>query len=195
MLNGSYLLNQKETKTQDKTFNYVCNMKKHILLFLLLLSTFAWAQTKITPTEQFTITGKIKAELKFTLADINSYPIVAIKNVTLTNHLGEVKGNIQNIKGIALKPLLEKIEFLTEKPKELSEFYLTFVASDGYKVVYSWNEIFNSETGNNLFIITEKDGKKLQDFDDRILTITTTDFKTGRRYVKALDKIIVGRVE
>jgi len=121
--------------------------------------------------------------------------VVPIKNVILTNHLGEVKGNIQNIKGIALKPLLEKIEFLAEKPKELSEFYLTFVASDGYKVVYSWNEIFNSETGNNLFIITEKDGKKLTDLDDRILTITTTDFKTGRRYVKALDKIIVGRVE
>jgi len=170
-------------------------MKKHFFIFLLLLSTFVWAQTKITPTGQFTITGKIKAELKFTIADINTYPVVPIKNVSLTNHLGEVKGDIQNIKGIALKPLLEKIEFETEKPKDLSEFYLIFVASDGYKVVYSWNEIFNSETGNNLFIITEKDGKKLTDLDDRILTITTTDFKTGRRYVKALDKIIVDRVE
>ena len=170
-------------------------MKKYILIFLLAASTFTWAQTKITPTNQFTITGKIKAELKFTLADINTYPVVAIKNVTLTNHLGETKGDIQNIKGVALKPLLEKIDFLTEKPKELSQFYLTFVASDGYKIVYSWNELFNSETGNNLFIITEKDGKKLNDIEDRILTITTTDFKTGRRYVKALDKIIVGRVE
>lgn len=170
-------------------------MKKNILIFLLLVSTFVWAQTKINPTNQFTITGKIKTELKFTIADINIYPVVPIKDVTLTNHLGEVKGDIQHIKGIALKPLLEKIEFLTEKPKELSEFYLTFVASDGYKVVYSWNEIFNSPTSNNLFIITEKDGKKLSDLEDRILTITTTDFKTGRRYVKALDKIIVSRVE
>jgi hypothetical protein len=170
-------------------------MKKNFFIFLIALSSFALAQTKITPTEQFTITGKVKTELKFTLADINGYPVVPIKNVTLTNHLGEVKGDIQNIKGVALKPLLEKIEFLTEKPKELSQFYLTFVASDGYKVVYSWNEIFNSETGNNLFIITEKGGKNLKDFEDRILTITTTDFKTGRRYVKALDKIIVGRVE
>ncbi|HKC67903.1 MAG TPA: molybdopterin-binding protein [Bacteroidia bacterium] len=170
-------------------------MKKHLFIFLVLASTFVWAQTKITPTQQFTITGKIKTELKFTLADINTYPLVAIKNVTLTNHLGEVKSDIQNIKGIALKPLLEKIEFLTDKPKDLSQFYLTFVASDNYKVVYSWNEIFNTETGNNLYIITEKDGKKLTDADGPILIITTTDFKTGRRYVKALDKIIVGRVE
>jgi len=169
-------------------------MKKHILIFLLAISTFVWAQ-KIIPTNQFIITGKIKTELKFTLADINTYPVVAIKDASIINHLGEVKENLHNLKGIALKPLLEKIEFLTEKSKDLSQFYLTFVASDNYKVVYSWNEIFNSETGNNLYIITEKDGKKLSDSDDRILTITTTDFQTGRRYVKALDKIIVSRVE
>ncbi|HXU25665.1 MAG TPA: molybdopterin-binding protein [Bacteroidia bacterium] len=170
-------------------------MKKHLFIFLLLISTFVWAQTKITPTNQFTITGKIKTELKFTIADINMYPLVTIKDVPLTNHLGEVKETLHNLKGIALKPLLEKIEFLTDTPKELSQFYLTFIASDGYKVVYSWNEIFNSETGNNLFIITEKDGKQLTYSEDRILTITTTDFKTGRCYLKALDKIIVSRVE
>ena len=169
--------------------------KSIILLALVILSNLTWAQRKITPTEQFTITGKIKTELKFTLKDISAYEAKALKDVVLTNHLGEVKGNIQNIKGIPLKPLLDKIEFLTDKPKDLSQFYLTFVASDGYKVVYSWNEIFNSETGNNLYIITEKDGKKLNELEDHILTITTTDIKTGRRYVKALEKIIVGRVE
>ncbi|MFI5142195.1 MAG: molybdopterin-binding protein, partial [Bacteroidia bacterium] len=163
-------------------------------IFLLLLSTFVWAQ-KITLTNQFTITGKIKTELKFTLADINTYPPVPINDVPLVNHLGGTVETLHNLKGIALKPLLEKIEFQVKSSKELNHFYLTFIASDGYKVVYSWNEIFNSPTGNNLYIITERDGKKLSDSDDRILTITTTDFQTGRRYVKALDKIIVSRVE
>jgi len=170
-------------------------MKKGIILTLVLLSSLAWAQTKIVPTEQFIITGKIKTELKFTLKDLSAYEAKTLKDVVLTNHLGEVKGNVQNIKGVPMKPLLDKIEFLTDKPKDLSQFYLIFVASDGYKVVYSWNELFNTETGNNLYIITEKDGKKLNELEDRILTITTTDFKTGRRYVKALEKIIVGRVE
>ena len=170
-------------------------MKKGIIIALVILSSVTWAQTKITSTEQFTITGKIKTELKFTLKDLAAYEAKALKDVVLTNHLGEVKGNIQNIKGIPMKPLLDKIEFLADKPKDLSQFYLTFVASDGYKVVYSWNELFNSETGNNLYIITEKDGKKLNELEDRILTITTTDIKTGRRYVKGLEKIIVSKVD
>ena len=170
-------------------------MKKIITLGFVLLSSLLWSQTKITPTEQFSISGKIKTTLKFTLADLNTYSTTAIPDVGITNHTGEVKGTIQHLKGIPFKNLLDKIEFMTDKPKELSEFYLTFVASDGYKVVFSWNEIFNTETGNHLFIIMEKDGKKLQELEDRILIVCTSDFKTGRRYVKALEKIIVGRVD
>jgi hypothetical protein len=170
-------------------------MKKIIIIACVLLSSLAWAQTKLTPTEQLTIIGKVKKELKFTLADLASYTTTSIPDIGITNHTGEVKNTAKNMKGIPFKNILDKIEFATDKPKELSEFYLNFVASDGYKVVFSWNEIFNTEVGNHLFIITEKDGKQLKDFDDRILIICTSDFKTGRRYVKALEKIIVGRVE
>ena len=166
------------------------------LFFLLLISgQFVFAQRKVTPTEQFTISGKIKTELKFTLADLNAYETKAIPDIVITNNNGEAKGTAKKLKGILLKSILEKIEFPIEKPKELNEFYFTFIASDGYKAVFSWNEIFNTETGNNIFIITEKDGKKINEMEDRILIITATDFKTGRRHIKGLEKIIVSRVE
>ena len=38
-----------------------------------------------------------------------------------------------------------------------------------------------------------KDGKKLKDMEERILIITPTDFKTGRRHIKGLIMIVVGR--
>ena len=60
----------------------------------------------------------------------------------------------------------------------LSEFYLNYTA-----------------TGDNLYLITSKDGKELNVMGDRILLISTTDFKTGRRNVKGLAKIIVERVD
>ena len=62
-------------------------------------------------------------------------------------------------------------------------FYFVFIASDGYRVVFSWNEIYNTETGNNFFIVTEMEGKKLYDVDQRIIFISTADLKTGRRYI------------
>ena len=67
------------------------------------------------------------------------------------------------------------------------------MASDGYKVVFSWNKIYN--TGNNFFIVTELEGKKLRELDQRIVFISTADLKTGRRYINGLTKIEVKRVE
>ncbi len=70
-----------------------------------------------------------------------------------------------------------------------------FTATDGYKVVFSWNEIYNAEAGNNFFILTEMDGKRIEKMDQRILFISIADFQTGRRFIKGLEKIAVKRME
>ncbi|MES2411549.1 MAG: molybdopterin-binding protein, partial [Bacteroidota bacterium] len=79
--------------------------------------------------------------------------------------------------------------------KELNEFYFVLVDTDGDKIVFSWNEIFNTEAGNTFYIITEMDGKKLKDMEQKIIFISTSDLKSGRRYIKALEKIQVKRAE
>lgn len=171
-------------------------MKNNVFLLLLLcLTHVAWTQKNIAPTDAFTISGKVAQPKTVSLADLQTYPAVKIKNVVVTNHLGEKKGKARAMKGVLLKTILEGVEFQSESPKVLSEFYLTFVASDGYKVVFSWNEIFNTETGNHLYVVVEKEGKGLSEMDGRMLLLCSTDFKTGRRYLKGLSNIIVNRVD
>jgi hypothetical protein len=77
----------------------------------------------------------------------------------------------------------------------LSECYFVFIASDGYKVVYSWNEIFNTKNGQGIYVIVERDGKKIDQIEDRISVFSKADLMTGRRYVKGLSRIIVKRAE
>jgi hypothetical protein len=91
--------------------------------------------------------------------------------------------------------LLASILYVYDKPKFLNEFFFVFIASDGYRVIFSWNEIYNTETGNNFFIVTEMEGKKLKYLGQRILFISTGDLKTGRRYIKGLEKIEVRQLE
>jgi len=95
--------------------------------------------------------------------------------------------------GSTFKSFLENLSFDTPSPKQLSEFYFVLIATDGYKVVYSWNELFNNDAGNQVYIITEKDGKSLSNSSERILVANLKDFKTGRRYIKALQQILVKR--
>lgn len=170
-------------------------VKLPFLALILLIAASACGQKDIPTTDAFTISGKVKAERTVTLKDLSAYPSVEVGDVQITNHKGDARNPANRVKGVLVKDILEKVEFLSESPRELSEFYLTFIATDGYKAVFSWNELFNSETGNHAFIITEIDGKSGAQMDNRIALITPTDFRTGRRYVKGLARIVVGRTE
>lgn len=148
-----------------------------------------------TATKQFVVTGKVKKDLTFTLADLTHLPIQHIDSVVITNHLGEKKGTMKNLTVVPLTEVLKKLEVDCDNPKLLSEFYLVLEASDGYKVVYSWNEIFNSATGKNTFVVIKKEDVIATKLPESILLVTPTDLQTGRRHVKNLTRIVVKRAE
>ena len=170
-------------------------MRTLIFISILLTSLATQAQRTIPPTDSLRILGKVKSAKTFSLSDLDTLAKVIIKDQVIYNHKGEVKDTLKNLKGIPLKSVLSSIEFVYDKPKQLNEFYFVFIASDGYKVVFSWNEIYNTETGNSFYIATEMDGKKLKDLDQRIVFISTGDLKSGRRYIKGLERIEVRQVD
>lgn len=168
-------------------------MRYWFLFFFVLLTAKLPAQ-QITSTQSLSITGRVKAPIKISGNDLLSYTMVSIGDIAITNHMGEARGIAKSLKGVLLKDILAKIEIDAERPKVLSEYYFVCRASDGYTVVFSWNEIFNTATGDNVYIITEKEGKPWNDLPESLLMISTKDFKTGRRHVKALAEIEVSRV-
>jgi len=170
-------------------------MKTLYSFILVFFSMTVLAQKADVTSDAFKVTGLVKKELVFSLADIEKYTSNSIADVTITNHMGEPRGTATKLTGILVKDILKDLELQEQSPKLFSEFYLVFVAADNYKVVYSWNEIFNSPTGDNLYLITSRDGKSLKEMEERILILTPTDFKTGRRHIKGLSKIIVERVD
>jgi hypothetical protein len=170
-------------------------MKKFLFIVsLLYISAFCLAQENIKSTDEFTIIGLVDKQVTITFADIAKEKSVSLVNFKVTNHLGEFKKEYKNIKAVPLLPVLERVAITSPSPKVLSEYYLIFRCTDGYSVVYSWNEIFNTEIGKSIFIITEADNKKLSESSDRILVICTSDFKTGRRHLKGLASIEVKRI-
>ena len=110
------------------------------------------AQKTIPTTENFSIEGKVKKEMTVSLADLSSYKSYSIDSIVITNHLGERRSTLKNVKGVLLKDILDKVEIDAETPKVLSEYYFVCIASDNYKVVFSWNEIFNNDHQVNQFI-------------------------------------------
>lgn len=147
------------------------------------------------PSDKFVIEGKVKNSFSFSLDQSVQYKAAGIDSIVIYNHLMQRKKVIKNIKGILLKDVIEKAVIDISSPKLLSEIYITCIASDNYKVVFSWNELFNTDIGNHVLVIMESDGKQAKDNEDRIVILSGSDQATGRRYVKGLVKIIIEQVK
>jgi hypothetical protein len=144
-------------------------------------------------SENFTVSGEVLKAETIDLPKLSTYPQVHLDSLRIYTHDMQPKGLMKNINAVLLKDILSAIPFNNENPKVLSAYYIECAATDGYTVLFSWNEIFNSETGKHVMIITSKNGTNAGQLDDRIALISPTDQATGRRYVKWLNRIIIHR--
>jgi hypothetical protein len=165
-----------------------------ILLFLYSGLAFAQGKTEYKTTYQFTITGQVKKESIITMDSLNSYPIKEIGDIKVTDHQGNFKHGDEKLKGVLLKDILSHSQ-LDAVPHLYSQFYFTCVGADGYKVVYSWNELFNTPVGDSVYILMEKNGIKADKLPESLQMASMLDVKTGRRYLHNLDKIIVSQAQ
>lgn len=164
----------------------------------ILVLIFAWLNVLAQPvsetTNEFRITGKVKNEKTISLNDLIHYKTIELKDVNVSCS-PKKEDKVKSAKAVLLRDILDSVAFDYEKSWLLNEFYFLFVAADGYKVVFSFNEIYNTEIGNNLYVVTEMEGKKMSEMENRILVLTTKDIKAGPRNMKWLSEIVVRRAE
>ncbi|MFN8278880.1 MAG: hypothetical protein U0V49_01205 [Saprospiraceae bacterium] len=169
-------------------------MNKFYLLLILLISQSIYAQNDKSVTNEFIITGKVKNERKVTISDLQQFPTISINDIN-TSCTPKKEEKTKSVKAVLLKNVLDSVQFDYQVKRNLGHYYFLFVSADGYKIVFSFNEIYNTEIGNNLYIVTELDGKKIEDLDSRILVLSTKDIRGGSRNIKGLSKIVVCKAE
>lgn len=170
-------------------------MKQIAIIFFMFLTIPVFAQEKQTAaTNAFAITGKVKNEKIITLSALQQYPSIELNDVNISCSPRK-EDKVKSVKAVLVKTILDSVAFQYEKPRMLNQYYFLFEASDGYKMVFSFNEIYNTEIGNNLYIVTNLQGIELKEMDNRILILTTKDIKSGTRNMKWLSKIVVCSAE
>ena len=164
---------------------------KYLYIIALLFSLSVSAQV----TKTITVEGAIAKPLVIKFDDLKAFKSRSIDSLQILNHKQEYKSTLKGIKGVLLKDVLAKAEFSVNSPKVLSEFYLVCIADDGYKVVFSWNELFNSPTGDQILVVNEVNGVSSISQKEGIILLTPTDKATGRRYVKNFSKVSIQQVK
>ena len=66
------------------------------------------------------------------------------------------------------------------KPRALRRSYVVAQARDGYEAVFSWAELFISPSGDNVFVVYERDGQVLAEDEGPFALVVTVDSRPAR---------------
>lgn len=168
---------------------------RHLILFAFLtFITMGKAQNNYL-SQQVSVSGEIQKPALITLANIQRFNVRQVsqkQNIVCAS--GEIKKEIKSFKGVLLREIIDSCHVALEKKKERGQFYVYVVASDGYKVIFSLNELLYGPAADQTWLIFEENGKPITE-DGRFVVICNSDKITGPRHVKWVEKIIVGKLD
>jgi len=137
------------------------------------------------------VTGKVEKPLMLSMAAILDMESEGFQNIFIVCGSGEPRDSIQECRGVLIEKILQKADVLKEEHNDTKKMFIVAKADDGYKVVFSWQEIFNTVIGGGVAVLTERDGRPLSETRDRIDLISAQDYYAGSRYVRDLRQIEV----
>jgi hypothetical protein len=142
------------------------------------------------------ITGRVREPVVLSMKDLCEMgEFEEVKDLMVICGTGTPKGRIESCKGVLLENVIRKADVIKDGHNDTKKMYIVASAPDGYKVVFSWQEIFNSPMGEGIMILTEKDGESFCEKNSELELISAQDYFTGSRIVKGLDNIEVVLVE
>ena len=139
----------------------------------------------------FSVTGRVRSPVVFGLEDLRAMEIEEIEDLLLICGDGDPKGHIKSCRGVLIENVIRMAEVIKEEHDDTKKMFLVASADDGYKVVFSWQEIFNTVVGGGVMVVLERDGEPLDRTQGCFDLISAEDYFTGARYVKGLRNIEV----
>ncbi len=158
--------------------------------FAFVLLAFA-ISAQAAMSDTLVVRGAVEHTLTLSADDLRAFPPQQLAEVMLTRQNGADAGKLQNLKGVRLADLINKAVPVVHDHNDIKKMIVVATATDGYRVVFSWSEIFNSTAGDGMIVYFEKDGKPLGDDEGHIAMVSTKDTKTGPRHVKWLQTLEV----
>ena len=135
-------------------------------LFAATMAGSALAQPKGQVTTALTVKGSVEREVTFSIEDLKSLPKLQVDETRTVHDPAEAKAPTETTRhyvGCLLRDVLERA-----KPVEKGRFgfrrsVVIATASDGYRAVFSWAELYLTPIGDGVLVVYQRDGAPLGD--------------------------------
>ena len=142
--------------------------------------------------KELVVKGEVEFPLSLTVDSLKKMNVLALDSFNIVCQTGATTSENISFRGVLLKEILEKAKIIQHNHKDRN-FYIVARATDNYKATFSWAEIFNNPTGENIYVIFEENDLPIR--KGAFVLNTTNDIKTGPRHVYWLNSIEIYRVD
>lgn len=165
------------------------------LLYLIINTTNAQIKTDSNfVTESVEVKGKIKHPMSLTVESLQKMRVVNGKGIKIICQTGEHKKTIKTFKAVLLRDILDSASVIMDRKKDRGKFVVIVTASDKYKVIFSYNEIYFGTAGDNIYVAFEENGRPLTE-EGKIIIFCSSDKVSGPRHVKWVKTIEIKEIE
>jgi len=175
------------------------NVRRGILLAIVALAaqTSAVAQDSPRQSTALLVEGNVENRLSLSVADLRRFPVQQVEDIRQVRIAGAPAkdgGATRRYAGVLLRDVLAAAKPVERERHDLRRSIVVATATDGYKAVFSWAELFLSPIGDGAMVIFERDGASLPASEGPLAIVSLKDTQPGPRHVKWLERLEVRRV-
>jgi DMSO/TMAO reductase YedYZ molybdopterin-dependent catalytic subunit len=180
------------------------------LFLALVLCLAAPARSAGVVSDELMVSGAVKNKLTLKVDDLKAFAPDQIVSVTVMRRVESMRQEgaaasksdasrnadaskeveVPSIaRGVRLTAILERAGLANTDPNDWKHTVVLATATDNYRVVFSWPELFNSDLGASVLVVFERDGQPLADREGHIALVSAKDQRTGPRSVRWLRQL------
>ena len=145
-------------------------------------------------TETLTVGGRVAHPLALAVGALRTFRVEQLADAAVKSRSGETVRWLTGYAGVRLTELLDKAELIAGDHNDLKKTIVVATASDDYKAVFSWSELYNTAVGEGVYVLIAREGRPLGDDEGRLALISLKDLHTGPRHVRWLKDVQVQKI-
>jgi DMSO/TMAO reductase YedYZ molybdopterin-dependent catalytic subunit len=168
-----------------------------IVLCTLLAPTAGWTQDTPAAPAKVQVTGAVARPMEFGVPELRQLAVQRVEDVRQVRMDGAPADGAQtrSYTGVRLRDVIAAAKPDEKERHDLRRSIVVLTAADGYRVVFSWAELFISPIGDGALVVFERDGAPLGPGEGPLALVSLRDTQPGPRHVKWLSKIELRRVD
>ncbi len=146
-------------------------------------------------SHEVVVSGCVNRRHSFDLASLMRLPTQLTGPLDVVCLSGRKVRSASEYKGVRLTALLDVARLRLPQARDFTRAYVLAEGADGYTVMFSWHELYNTPVGVGALVVYERDGRPLGEDEGGIGLISTCDLRVALRQVRALTRLTVHLAE